>query len=67
MQRVATKGLQRLKWEFDRYKPFALSVYSGGTPTYEKVLAPLRMPQDSAKPVVEKMHIRTGGDPFCRG
>ena len=67
MQRVATKGLQRLKWEFDRYKPFALSVYSGGTPTYEKVLAPLRMPQDSAKPVVEKMHIRTGGDPFAEG
>ena len=67
MQRVATKGLQRLKWEFDRYKPFALSVYSGGTPTYEKVLAPLRMPQDSAKPVVERMHIRTGGDPFAEG
>lgn len=67
MQRVATKGLQRLKWEFDRYKPFALSVYSGATPTYEKVLAPLRMPQDPAKPVVEKMHIRTGGDPFAEG
>ena len=67
MQRVATKGLQRLKWEFDRYKPFALSVYSGGTPAYEKVLAPLRMPKDSAKAAVEKMHIRTGGDPFAEG
>ena len=67
MQRVANKGLQRLKWEFDRYKPFALSVYSGSTPTYNKVLAPLRMPKSSSKGVLEQMYIRTGGDPFAEG
>jgi sugar lactone lactonase YvrE len=67
MQRVATKGLQRLKWEFDRYKPFALSVYSGSTPTYIKVLAPLRMPKGPAKGSVEQMYIRTDGDPFAEG
>ena len=67
MQRVATKGLQRLKWELDRYKPFALSVYSGPTPTYIKVLAPLRIPEDTAKATFEEMYIRTGGDPFAEG
>ena len=67
MQRVATKGLQRLKWEFDRYKPFALSVYSGPTPTYVKVLAPLRIPHDTTKSTFEDMYIRTGGDPFAEG
>ncbi|MEO2042168.1 MAG: PSD1 and planctomycete cytochrome C domain-containing protein, partial [Pirellulales bacterium] len=67
MQRVATKGLQRLKWELDRYKPFALSVYSGPTPTYIKVLAPLRIPEDTTKATFEEMYIRTGGDPFAEG
>ncbi|MCH1497177.1 MAG: DUF1549 domain-containing protein, partial [Rubripirellula sp.] len=45
-QRVASKGIQRLKWEFDRYQPFALSVYSGRTPNRNGVYAPTRIPKD---------------------
>ncbi len=67
-ERVARKGLQRLKWEEDRYQPYALAVYSGKTPTLRNVQAPLRMP---AKPMqngqLEQTCILTGGDPFSEG
>ncbi len=32
MERIARKGLERLRWEFDRYEPYALAVYDGRTP-----------------------------------
>ncbi len=32
MERVARKGLERIRWEQERYQPFALSVYNGRTP-----------------------------------
>ncbi|MBA2115153.1 PSD1 and planctomycete cytochrome C domain-containing protein [Bremerella alba] len=67
-ERVARKGLQRLKWEEDRYEPYALAVYSGKTPTLRSVYAPLRVP---AKPMqageLEQTCILTGGDPFSIG
>ncbi|WDI42072.1 PSD1 and planctomycete cytochrome C domain-containing protein [Bremerella sp. P1] len=67
-ERVARKGLQRLKWEEDRYEPYALAVYSGKTPTLKSVYAPLRVP---AKPMqtgeLEQTCILTGGDPFSQG
>ncbi len=68
LERVARKGLQRLGWEFDRYQPFALSVYSGRTPHMKGVYAPLRMPKNPMKAgELERTTILTGGDPFAAG
>lgn len=67
LSRVAGKGLERLKWEFDRYKPFAHSVYNGHTPTMQFVYQPLRFPKDPAKGELETSFIHTGGDPFAEG
>ncbi len=68
LERIGRKGLERLKWEFDRYEPVALSVYSGRTPALKAVLAPLRMPADRMKAgELEASHILTGGDPYSPG
>lgn len=65
LERVARKGLERLKWALDRYEPFALSVYSGRTPTLRSVNAPLRIPADNRSGgELQQTHILTGGDPF---
>lgn len=66
-ERVARKGLERLKWVMDRYQPYALSVYNGHTPSMTGVYAPLRMPKDRTKGELEQSHILTGGDPFGAG
>jgi hypothetical protein len=64
-ERVARKGLERLAWELDRYQPYALSVYSGVTPSLTAVYAPLRIPQNRATGgEFEQTAILTGGDPF---
>ena len=64
---VARKGMERLKWELDRYQPIALSVYNGHTPKLRGVYAPLRMPKKTTAGELEKSHILTGGDPFSKG
>jgi hypothetical protein len=65
MDRVARKGLERLKWEQERYEPIAFSVYSGRTPDMKSVSAPLRMPPDRMKVgELEETSILGGGDPF---
>lgn len=64
---VARKGMERLKWELDRYQPVALSVYNGHTPDIDAVYAPLRMPKDPKKGELEESCILTGGDPFGSG
>lgn len=67
-ERVARKGLERLKWEFDRYEPFALAVYSGRTREYKTVFAPLRMPENRlTQGELEVTCIHAGGDPFSEG
>ena len=67
-ERVANKGLQRLNWEFDRYRPFALAVYNGRTRRISSVGSPLRVPKERMKQGdLEKTTILTGGDPFARG
>ena len=67
-QRIATKGLERLKWELDRYEPFALSVYNGLTPQVTAVLSPVRMPASRlTEGELEQSCILTGGDPFSVG
>jgi hypothetical protein len=68
MERVARKGLERLRWELDRYEPYALAVYGGRTRQYKTVFAPLRMPPDRMSAgELEQTCILTGGDPFASG
>ena len=64
-QRIANKGLARLRWEFERYQPIAFTVYSGLTPTLRSVDAPARMPDNRMTTGErEATAILGGGDPF---
>ena len=63
LERVARKGLQRLAFEEDTFKPFALAVYNGPTPQMTSVTAPLRMPQEIPdEAAVDEVAILVGGD-----
>jgi hypothetical protein len=64
MERIARKGLERLNWEYDRYEPVALSVYSGRTPNVKSILTPFRLPKNLTTGELEVAHILAGGDPF---
>ncbi len=67
-ERIARKGLDRLKWELDRYEPIAFATYDGRTPELTTVTNPLRMPaQRMTQGELEQTHILTGGDPFANG
>ncbi len=67
-ERVARKGLERIKWEVDRYQPIAFSVYDGRTPDVKSVTAPTRLPAEPlTKGELEASTILTGGDPFSPG
>ncbi len=66
--RVATKGLQRLSWEEERYEPYALAVYSGRTPNVKAIYQPQRIPQQPLENgELETSCILIGGDPFANG
>jgi mono/diheme cytochrome c family protein len=68
LERIASKGLQRIPWELDRYQPFALAVYNGRTPQMTSVAAPVRMPEDRmTHGELEDTCILAGGDPFGSG
>ncbi len=65
LERIARKGIERLKWELERYQPIAFSVYSGRTPGLSSVNSPLRMPANHlTKGELEQSAILAGGDPF---
>jgi mono/diheme cytochrome c family protein len=65
-ERVARKGLERLKWELERYEPFALAVYNGRTPDVKSVTAPVRMPANRLTAgELEETRILPYGDPFA--
>ncbi len=65
LERIARKGLERLKWEYERYEPRAITVYSGRTPEVKAVVAPPRMPaQRMTVGELEETCILAGGDPF---
>jgi len=67
-ERVARKGLERLRWEFERYEPYALGVYNGLTPKRRSVNAPTRVPKNrTTDGELEQSAILTGGDPFSPG
>lgn len=68
LERIASKGLQRIQWELDRYEPYALAVYSGRTPTMTSVNAPLRIPENQlTNGELEETCVLIGGDPFSMG
>jgi len=67
-ERVARKGLERLKWEMERYESFALAVYGGRTPELKSVYAPLRMPANRMTDgELEVTSTHANGDPFAEG
>lgn len=67
-ERVARKGLERLKWELERYEPIALAVYNGRTPQVTSITSPIRMPTHPLTDgELEQTCILTGGDPFGTG
>ncbi|HAV63205.1 MAG TPA: hypothetical protein DCY13_12675, partial [Verrucomicrobiales bacterium] len=63
-ERIARKGIERIRWQLDRYEPVAFTVYSGATPKANSVSQPLRLPGDRMKGELEETAILTGGDPF---
>ncbi|HEX8910793.1 MAG TPA: PSD1 and planctomycete cytochrome C domain-containing protein [Humisphaera sp.] len=68
LDRIAGKGLERLRWAADRYEPVALAVYAGATPDVKSVSAPPRLPKDpAAGGEVERTCILPNGDPFSPG
>jgi mono/diheme cytochrome c family protein len=68
MERIASKGLERLQWELDRYQPVALAIYNGRTPQVTSIVSPFRMPQNRMSAgELEETCILTGGDPFGAG
>jgi hypothetical protein len=67
-ERVARKGIERLRWELDRYEPYALAVYNGRTPQVTAVYQPTRIPeQRETQGELEETCVLAGGDPFSAG
>ena len=67
-ERIARKGIERIRWELERYEPIALAVYSGRTPELRTVTSPMRMPAARmTQGELEQTCILTGGDPFANG
>ncbi|MBW3595749.1 MAG: PSD1 and planctomycete cytochrome C domain-containing protein [Planctomycetes bacterium] len=65
VERIARKSLARHRWELDRFRPIAFSVYNGVTPNYRNVQSRLEMPADPMKSgSLEKTAILAGGDAF---
>ena len=62
--RLAGKWAVRFRWELDRYRPIAMSVYNGKTRTL-KGAKRIVMPDDPMQEgVLEATAILAGGDPF---
>ena len=64
-ERIGRKWQNRFGWEFDRYKPFAFTVYNGKTVDPPSNYNRMKKPKDPlAKGRLEETAILTGGDPF---
>jgi hypothetical protein len=65
LERIARKNLTRFRWELDRYRPIAFSVYSGKTQPFRTVDRRVAMPAEAQnKGKLESVAILSGGDPF---
>ncbi|TWU06256.1 PSD1 and planctomycete cytochrome C domain-containing protein [Stieleria varia] len=66
IERIGRKWQARFSWEFDRYEPFALSVYNGKTPPATTQTSRFKMPPDPmGRGELEQTAILAGGDPFA--
>ncbi len=67
LERISRKGIARIDWELDRYRPVAFSVYAGATPQVTSVNSPMRMPKNPMKAgKMEESHILRTGDVFSK-
>jgi hypothetical protein len=66
---VGRKNKLRTTYELNKFKPFALSVYSGVSPETPLISGEMvGMPDDPMSGgEIDPSHILTGGDPFARG
>jgi mono/diheme cytochrome c family protein len=65
LERIARKSLERHRWELDRDRPIALSVYNGATRPLRSVNGPIDLPDDPIKGgTIERTAILSGGDVF---
>ena len=65
LMRIAGKYLTRHRWELDRFRPIALSVYSGKTRLRKNVQGRLPPPDDPlGQGLLETTHILPGGNLF---
>ena len=65
LERIARKSLERHRWERDRYRPVALSVYDGATRSFRGVSSAIEMPDDPMEGgTIERTSILSGGDAF---
>lgn len=67
-ERIARKGLERLRWTMQRFEPVTHAVYSGRTPTYTSVTSPLNIPAVEKRleeGILEQTCILRGGDVFA--
>jgi len=69
IQKVGRKNVLRTTYELNKFKPYALSVYSGVSPETPLISGKMvGMPEDPMSGgEFESSHILTGGDPFARG
>ena len=64
VQKALAKRIQRFKWELDRYKPIAFSVYSGPPVERKHIAGRLKMPENrDGEP--QKTHILDGGSVYA--
>ncbi len=65
LERIGRKWRMRFEWEFDRYKPIAMSVYNGKSPPARTHTARIDKPANPlANGTLEETAILIGGDPF---
>lgn len=65
LERISRKGMERLRWELERYEPVAFTVYNGVSRNQSSITSPQRMPVDRMTGgELEQSHILTGGDAF---
>ena len=69
IQNVGRKNKLRTTYELNKFKPYALSVYSGVSPETPLISGEMvGMPDDPMSGgEIDPSHILTGGDPFTRG
>ena len=64
MERICRKNLTRHRWELDRFRPFAFSVFSGHTRFPSNVSSRQAVPEKRTQGKLQQISILAGGDLF---